>query len=123
MIMKPSSIVAFALCAGLCAQRLSADDQPVTAPSSPEKSTPTAPHDSSPKKKKASAPQKSSGDTEPLKATPLTLGPAIVTQKGVNVRAQAAINSEVVVRLKKGDHVNVIEEVTLKKPKTDEPAK
>lgn len=49
-------------------------------------------------------------------------GPAVVGQNNVNVRGQAAINSEVVTRLKKGDNVTVLEEITLKKPKLDEPA-
>ncbi len=61
---------------------------------------------------------------EAEKAGPLTAPePAVVTQKSVNVRGQAAINSEVVTRLKKGDQVTVLGEVTLKKPKADEPAK
>lgn len=55
---------------------------------------------------------------------PLTIPePAVVKQNNVNARGQAAINSEVVIRLKKGDRVTVLEEVTLKKPKVDEPAK
>ena len=49
--------------------------------------------------------------------------PAVAKQNNVNVRAQAAINSEVVAHLQKGQAVTVLEEVTLKKPKTDEPAK
>ena len=50
-------------------------------------------------------------------------GPAVVRQNNVNVRGKAAINSEVVTRLTRGQHVNVLEEVTLSKPKQDEPAK
>ena len=53
----------------------------------------------------------------------LTPGPAVVTEKNANVRGQAAINSEVIAHLKRGDHIQVIEEVTLKKPRTDEPAR
>jgi SH3-like domain-containing protein len=49
-------------------------------------------------------------------------GPAVVKQNNVNVRGQAAISSEVLVRLKRGDQVTVLEEVTLKKPHEDEPA-
>src|SRR4029434_8154330 len=61
---------------------------------------------------------------EPEKpAEPLSPGPAVVKQNNVNVRGKAAISSEVVTRLKKGDTVTVLEEVTLKKPKADEPAK
>jgi uncharacterized protein YgiM (DUF1202 family) len=38
------------------------------------------------------------------------------------VRGQAAISSEVLLRLKRGDQVIVLEELTLKKPHEDEPA-
>ena len=48
---------------------------------------------------------------------------AVAKQNNVNVRAQAAIGSEIVTHLQKGQTVTVLEEVTLKKPKTDEPAK
>ena len=56
-------------------------------------------------------------------ATEMTIepGPYVANQKNVNVRGQAAINSEVVVHLKKGDKVTVLEEVTLKKHGADEP--
>jgi SH3-like domain-containing protein len=57
-------------------------------------------------------------------AAPLALNqPAVASQKNVNVRGQANINSEVVAHLKQGDAVTVLEEITLKHPKTDEPAK
>jgi SH3-like domain-containing protein len=48
--------------------------------------------------------------------------PAVVSQKNVNVRGQALLNSEVVAHLKKGDKITVIEEITTKKKK-DEPDK
>jgi uncharacterized protein YgiM (DUF1202 family) len=48
--------------------------------------------------------------------------PAVARQNSVNVRARAAINSEVVARLMKGQAVLITEEVTLSKPKADEPA-
>jgi SH3-like domain-containing protein len=54
---------------------------------------------------------------------PLTPGPAVVNTRNANVRGQAKINSVVVTSLKRGEQVTVIEEVTLKKPKTDEPAR
>jgi uncharacterized protein YgiM (DUF1202 family) len=44
-------------------------------------------------------------------------------QDHVNIRGQAHINSEVIGHLKKGEAVTVLEEVTLKHPKADEPAK
>ncbi len=78
------------------------------------------------KSKKDSAKAAKKEDTKKQDAqslTPLTPGPAIVKEKNVNVRGQAAINSEVVAHLKRGDHIQVLEEVTLKNPKTDEPSK
>jgi len=61
-------------------------------------------------------------DSSRFDSKPLTPGPAVVKEKNVNVRGQAAINSEVVAHLKRGDHVVVLEEVT-KKAKTDEPTR
>ncbi len=49
--------------------------------------------------------------------------PGVAKQNNVNVRGQAAINSEVIAHLKKGDAITVLEEVTLKKPKQDEPSR
>ncbi len=49
--------------------------------------------------------------------------PAVAKQPNVNIRGQAKINSEIVGHLKKGDAVNVLEEITLKKPKQDEPSR
>ena len=48
---------------------------------------------------------------------------AVAKQNNINVRGQANINSEVVAHLKQGEAVTVLKEVTLKHPKTDEPAK
>jgi hypothetical protein len=133
MSMKHWLILTVTFTAGLTTQPLFADDQPgpvpsnaaplvVAPPAEPEQ--PAKKKKSTPAKKPAAAPKKSvPAISEPLKATPVTPGPAIVTQPNVNVRGQAAINSEVIVRLKKGDRVNVLKEITLKKPKTDEPAK
>lgn len=83
---------------------------------------------SAPKKtaqKKAAAEKKAAPKSiEPMKAaSPLTPGPAVAREKNVNVRGQANINSEIVTHLKRGDLVTVIEEITLKKAKTDEPGR
>lgn len=139
MKMKPWLILAVSLSAGLLVQHLVADDQPGpplgttnTPPPAPLISapalTPEAPAKPAKKKKAAVAkktaatPKKSAAAAEPMKATgPLGRGPAIVTQKSVNVRGQAAINSEVITRLQRGDRVTVLDLVT-KKPKLDEPA-
>ena len=48
---------------------------------------------------------------------------AAAKEKNVNVRAKSAINSEIITRLKEGDTVTVMKEVTLSKPKTDEPSR
>jgi uncharacterized protein YgiM (DUF1202 family) len=57
-----------------------------------------------------------------LRADPLEPGPATVIASNVNVRGQARLNSEIVGRLTKGDTVTVLEEVTLKNSKPDEPS-
>jgi hypothetical protein len=119
---KMSRMILVAALAVFMGQRFaSADDQlppPTTgvATNEPAKPKPaTKPKAASAKAKKTAQPM------EP--ALPLTPGPAVVRQANVNVRGKAAINSEVVGKLQKNDHVTVIEEVTLKKPKTDEPAR
>jgi uncharacterized protein YgiM (DUF1202 family) len=59
--------------------------------------------------------------TDAPKSSPLTQPePAVVVGKNTNVRGQADIHSEVVLRLKQGEIVTVLEEIT-KKPKPDEP--
>jgi hypothetical protein len=81
--------------------------------------------------KKAAAKKKKAAEKKPAKpaepapvAAPLVVNePAVAKQNNVNVRAQAHINSEVVTHLKQGESVTVLEEVTLKHPKTDEPSK
>ena len=52
------------------------------------------------------------------------LNPEAATSKqdNVNVRGQASIGSEVITHLKKGEPLTVLETITIKKPKTDEPA-
>jgi len=124
MKMKPRLLLAVILSASFAAQPVFADDQP-GAPSNASPAgadQPVKKKKGAAAKKSATAPKKSIATTEPLKATPVAAGPAIVTQPNVNVRAQAAVNSEVIVRLKKGDHVNVLELVTTK-AKTDEVSK
>jgi len=49
--------------------------------------------------------------------------PAVAKQANVNIRGQALLNSEIVGHLKKGDAVTILEEVTLKKAKQDEPSR
>lgn len=109
-------LLAATLSMGFLASEVFADEQPVLPSDSKQKKTLDA------TKKGVDATK--AAPPEPQKpAEPLSPGPAVVKQNNVNVRGQAAINSEVLTRLKKGDYVTVFEEVTLKKPKADEPAK
>jgi hypothetical protein len=78
-----------------------------------KKQTPAKPKDT--KGAKTEQPEKA--------AATLGAGPAVAKEKNVNVRGQAAINSEIVTHLKRGDLVTVLEEVNLKKAGTDEPAR
>jgi uncharacterized protein YgiM (DUF1202 family) len=74
------------------------------------------------KKKDAAKKAEKKKPAEPA-APPLILNePAVAKQSNVNVRAQAHINSEIVTHLKSGETVTVLEEITLKHPKTDEPS-
>ena len=119
---KMSRMILVAALAVLIGQRsASADDQlppPTTGAATNEPAKPKP----APKPKTAAAKAKKIAEpSEP--ALPLTPGPAVVRQSKVNMRGKAAINSEVLGQLQKNDKVTVIEEVTLKKPKTDEPAR
>src|SRR5262245_55893043 len=114
-------ILAVIISMGLLAQQLLADDQPV-APDA--KSATDAKATNAVGARKAAVTKKKVTPLEPEKpAEALSPGPAVVNKNNVNVSGKAAISSEVITRLKKGDTVTVLEEVTLKKPKTDEPAK
>src|SRR6185436_3241068 len=59
----------------------------------------------SPAKTHAAAKLTKKEDTKREEPKPLTPGPAVVKEKNVNVRGKAAINSEVVSHLKRGDHI------------------
>jgi uncharacterized protein YgiM (DUF1202 family) len=98
---------------GLATPAAWADDQlPAPTPSGPDA------------KKPAAVAPKRADKPAPAPIDPITgPGPAVVSQRNVNVRGKAAVNSEVITRLNRGDRVTVIEEVTLSKPKQDEPAK
>ena len=66
--------------------------------------------------KKAAA--KSESKAEPV----LHPEPGIAKQGNVNVRGQALINSEIVAHLQKNQPITILEAITIKKPKQDEPA-
>jgi len=80
----------------------------------------TKPAAKKPAAKKTATAKKTPAAAKAVPAIPP--GPAVVGQNNVNVRGQAAINSEIVTRLNRGDNVTVLQEITLKKPKLDEPA-
>ena len=144
-------ILAASLSTGLVVQPVFSDEQPapavpaptpappatsdsnkVEAPAAPlmpipdasaKKAPATAKKSAAPAAKKAKAKEVKAKAAEPITpAAPLAPGPATARQDNVNVRGQAAINSEVVTRLKKGQQVTVLEEIT-KKAKPDEVSK
>jgi SH3-like domain-containing protein len=78
------------------------------------------------KTKKTSTTKKSEKKSDVAEAPAVTWmagDTAAAKQNNINLRGQAKINSEVVGHLQKGDTVTVLEEVTLKHPATDEPAR
>jgi uncharacterized protein YgiM (DUF1202 family) len=101
-----------AISVGLAMPRAWADDQPAAPTPGVDPAKPAAPA------------RKTADKPVAVPADPITgPGPAIVSQRNVNVRGKAAVNSEVITRLNRGDRVIVLEEVTVSKPKQDEPAK
>ena len=108
MIMKTPLYLAAVFSLALCAPQAWADAQPEGAGKpAPAKPAKTPAHAD---KGLASRPELTNA------------GPAIVRGENVNIRGQASISAEVIGKAGKGDKVEVIEIVTLKKPKTDEPA-
>ena len=128
MKMKYWLILAAALSAGVALEQVYADDQPGSSPGNTNTSGSPAPEKPKKKKlfgsKKTPTPAKKTATaaSEPAKPAPVVAGPAVVSQPNVNVRGKAAINSEVITRLKRGDRVTVLALVE-KKAKEDEPGK
>ncbi len=113
---KYGLVLAMILSTGVIAQPAAPTQPP------PAAVTTTAPAPKKPAaKKKKTTPAKKPAAVEGS-APAIPPGPAVVRQNNVNVRGRAAINSEVVAHLSKGDNVTVLEEITLAKPKLDEPA-
>jgi uncharacterized protein YgiM (DUF1202 family) len=106
-------IVAISL--SLAAPAAWADDQPPASTPGPE---------AKPAPRVVERPRSIVSPSSTFAAEPIS-GPsrAVVRQNNVNVRGKASINGEVITRLTRGQQVNVLEEVTLNKPKQDEPAK
>lgn len=77
-----------------------------------------------PAKKKSAAkaaPKKTPAAAE-LRSIPLVPGTASVVASNVNVRGRAGLIGEVLSKINQGDTVTVIEEITLKRSKNDEPS-
>ena len=94
--------------------------EPATSAPAPTKKVEKKSDKKAPAAKKASTAKKAT-ETERRPAGKLKPGQAVATEKNVNVRGQAALNSEIVTHLKRGDVVTVIEYVTTKAP-ADEPS-
>lgn len=89
---------------------------PVPAPGTVAPSPTTKPA----AKKKAAA--KKPTLAEEVRSTLLVPGAATVIASNVNVRGRSGLIGEVITRINKGDSVTVIEEITLKRSKEDEPS-
>lgn len=127
-------ILAATLATGLIAPHLPAQEPPGAGAdtNAPAALTPAAPPaKSAPRKKQApkakpaaekqAALAKFLAPAEAEKSAPIVHpGPAVAIEKNVNVRGQPALNSEIVTRLKRGDLVTVLEEVTTPKPREAE---
>ena len=127
-----------AIATGLVTLRLAAQTAPAVAvPAATNTSAaivvaplPAATKTNSPAKPKAPAKKvvvkkpapKAAVKAEPAPEPVLNPEAATAKQDNVNIRGQASIGSEVITHLKKGEPVTVLEAITLKKPKADEPA-
>jgi uncharacterized protein YgiM (DUF1202 family) len=127
MKIKHWMFIAAVFSTGYLAQDVFADDQPDSAPKTDSAAPATVPVGRTGKKTSAKGTKSATGKTS---SSPMAPGippavgdTAVPRQDNVNVRGQAVLNSEVVGRLKKGDKVKVLEEVTAKKAKADEPSK
>jgi uncharacterized protein YgiM (DUF1202 family) len=90
----------------------------VTATAAPAAASTNAAAAKKTAKKKDTTTKKSPAPAAPLPVNEL----AASKQNNVNVRGQARINSEIVTHLKQGQTVTVLEDVTIKHPKPDEPS-
>lgn len=105
--------LSFLVAAQLLAQSPAAvTNAPATKPAAVEKK-------SAAKKAKTVA-KKIVGDD--LRSQPLVPGPASVVATNVNVRGRAGLIGEVLTKISQGDMVTVLEEITLKNSKDDEPS-
>jgi hypothetical protein len=98
-----------------------AQNAPDTPPTIPADSKPPAKSPKADAKKAAKSAKKDAAKQDESK--PLTPGPAVVQSKNVNVRDEGAMKGVVITHLNRGDHINVLEEISISHPKTDEPSK
>ncbi len=107
------------------------DTPPPAAPTNaapPPAAAPVETKTAAPKKpvaKRAAKPAAKTAEpkTEPKSDPVLHPEPGVAKQNNVNVRGQAAINSEVIAHLQKNQPITLLEEITLKKAKQDEPSR
>ena len=93
-------------------------DQPALAPATNEAATTV----SKPVAKKTAKSTAKKAPLPELRTIPLVPGPAVVAANRVNVRGRAGLVGEVIGKLTNGEPVTVIEEITLKHSKADEPS-
>jgi uncharacterized protein YgiM (DUF1202 family) len=120
------TFLAVLLAAGITAPTFAADP-PVIPAEVPPPTPPKSDAKKKPATSKSAASKSAAAKTAAAKKTDETVKlsspePAVVSQKNVNVRGQARINSEVVSHLNKGDKITVLEEITTKQ-KPNEPDK
>ena len=115
------AIIAAATAAGFLAVRAAAQDAPASPAPTAEKTSTAEPKKTT---KPAATPAAKKVDLkpEPKPEPVLHPEPGVARQNNVNVRGQASINSEVIARLQKNDPITILEDITLKKPKQDEPS-
>jgi len=131
------ALIAAALVTGFAVSLARAQDTPVVAtPAAPQtnavpgtETPPVAEKPKSPAKPKpasktaAKSPVKKAAAKPQPKVEPvLNPEPGAAKQNNINVRGQATINSEIIAHLQKGQTVTILEEITHKKAKQDEPS-
>src|SRR5687768_14627204 len=94
---------------------------PVAEPAATNVAKPSARRAARPVAK--AAPKKLVAQPETKSEPVLNPEPGVAKQNNVNVRGQASINSEVTTHLQKNQPITLLEEITLKKAKQDEPAR
>jgi len=112
------AVIGTAITAGLVALHASAQDAPVGA----APTNAAAPKIEVKKATAKPAPKPVAKKAEPTPEPVLSPEPGVAKQNNIKVRGQASVNSEVIAHLQKNDPITILELVTLKKPKQDEPA-